>query len=266
MRTTPKVLAAALAFAWTLGLSQAQSTFTTTPIADAFVATGPTGNLSDDNFGAAGALAVAAGALSQGEFQTVMQFNLSAAESQFNATYGIGQWTVQSITLELNSSSHGNSIFNAPAAGAFGISLMQNNSWTEGTGTGGTPTMDGISYNSLENTYINSATDQALGTFNFPGGSSGINSYLLGLASGLISDVQNGGDASLRFFPDDNNVSYLFSSRETPNAPELVITAVPEPNAFILAAIGGVVLFPGAWRKKIVARSIGVYRGGAGSM
>jgi hypothetical protein len=243
MRTTCKILTTAVFFAWTLNRSLAQSTFTATPIADAFVATGPTGNLSTDNFGAAGALAVAAGDLPQGEFQTVMQFNLSGAESAFNAAYGPGQWTIQSITLELTSSSHGNSIFNSTAPGMFGISLMQNNSWVEGTGTGGTPTMNGITYNSLENTYINSAVDQGLGTFNFAGGSSGVNSYLLGLASGLISDVQDGGDTSLRIFPDDNNVSYLFSSRETPNAPELVITAVPEPDTFILAAVGATAVF-----------------------
>jgi hypothetical protein len=225
-------------------------TFTASPTADAFVGTGPTGNLSGDNFGAAGALSLAAGDLPQGEFQTVIQFNLSGAVSAFNAEFGAGQWTIQSVTLDLTSSAHGNSIFNAAAAGLFGISLMQNNSWVEGTGTGGKPTTDGITYNSLQNVYINNSTDQALGTFNFGGGSSGENSYLLGLASGLVSDVQNGGDASLRLFPDDNNVSYLFSSRENGNGPQLVITAVPEPNAWLLALEGaGLFYLPRLVRK-----------------
>jgi hypothetical protein len=76
-----------LALLWPCGAD----TYTTAPIADAFVATGPTGNLSGDNFGAAGALSVGAGDLSQGEFQTVMQFNLSGAASAFNAEYGAGQ-------------------------------------------------------------------------------------------------------------------------------------------------------------------------------
>ena len=214
-------------------------TYVATPIADAFVATGPTGNLSGDNFGAAGALAVAAGDLPQGEFQSVMQFDLAGAVSAFNADYGVGQWTIQSVSLELSASPHGNSIFNPPAAGEFGISLMQNNSWLEGTGTGGTPTTDGITYNSLQNQYINNATDQALGTFGFPGGSSGEEGYLLSLASGLVSDVQGGDDLSLRLFPDDNNVSYLFSSRETgATGPELIITATPEPGTLELGLTG----------------------------
>jgi hypothetical protein len=225
-------------------------TFTTPSIADAFVATGPTGNLSADNFGAAGALAVASPTLPQGEFQTAIEFSLSAAESTFNSDYGAGQWTIQSIALELTSTPHNNSIFNAVAAGQFGVSLMQNNSWVEGTGTGGNPSINGITYNSLENVYINNSADQALGAFNFPGGTSGENSYLLGLASGLISDVQNGGDASLRLFPNDNNVSYLFSSREGPSAPELVITAVPEPNIVLLTAVGAIAFcLPGLVKK-----------------
>jgi hypothetical protein len=212
-------------------------TFTTTPISDAFVATGPTGNLSGDNFGAAGALAVAAADLPQGQFQTVIQFNLLGAENAFNAEYGVGQWSIQSVALDLTASPHPNSIFNTPAAGMFGISLMMNNAWAEGTGNGGTPTTDGISFNSLENTYINSSVDQGLGTFSFAGGTSGQSSYTLGLASGLLSGLQDGGDVSLRLYPDDNNISYLFSSRMAGSGgPELVITAVPEPSALLLMA------------------------------
>jgi hypothetical protein len=219
-------------------------TYTTGPIADTFVATGPTGNLSADNFGGAGALAVAAGGLPQGEFQSVIQFNLSGAQSAFNAEYGLGQWTIQSVTLDLTASSHANSIFNSPAAGLFDISLMQNNSWVEGTGTGGTPTMDGITYDSLESVYINNSADQALGTFSFAGGTSGENGYSLDLASGLVGGVQDGGDVSLRLYPDDNDISYLFSSRmAAPNGPELVITAVPEPSVLLLVETGAAALF-----------------------
>jgi hypothetical protein len=213
--------------------------FTNAPIADAFVATGPTGNLSGDNFGAAGALAVAAGDLSQGEFQTVIQFDLSAATSAFNADYGAGDWTVQSMTLELIASGHGNSIFNNPAAGQFEVSLMRNNSWVEGTGTGGAPTTDGITYNSLQGVYINNATDQALGAFGFAGGSSGQNNYALTLSSGLVADVEGGDDLSLRLSPADNDISYLFSSRmASPNGPELVIAATPEPDTLFLLVTG----------------------------
>jgi hypothetical protein len=116
---------------------------------------------------------------------------------------------------------------------------MQNNSWVEGTGTGGTPTTDGITYNTLQSQYINNATDQTLGTFSFAGGSSGEEGYLLSLASGLSGDVQGGDDLSLRLFPADNDVSYLFSSRETgATGPELVITATPEPGTLELGVTG----------------------------
>jgi hypothetical protein len=176
----------------------ASSSYSTNPIADSFMATGTNGNLSGDNFGAAVALAVAAPGLPQGEFQTVMKFDLSGAASSFDAQFGVGKWNVQSVTLQLSSSPHGNAIFNKVAAGQFDISLMANNSWVEGTGTGGIPTTDGISYNSLASTYINSALDQGLGAFSFGGGTSGVTGYALGLTSGLVDDVTGGDELSLR--------------------------------------------------------------------
>src|SRR5581483_9794337 len=86
------------------------TSFTTTPIADAFVTTGTNGNLSSDNFGAAGALAIAAPGLPGGEFQSVLRFDLSGARSSFDAQFGAGQWAVQSAMLQLTASPHGNNI------------------------------------------------------------------------------------------------------------------------------------------------------------
>lgn len=234
-----------VAMAWMVMMAAAvcrgQGTVFNSPsIADAFVATGPSGGLSSDNFGAAGALAVSASGLPQGEFQSVLKFDLSGAESTFNAQFGAGQWTIQSVTLQLASAPHNNAIFNNVAAGQFGISLMQNNSWVEGTGTGGTPSSDGISFNSLQNVYINNAADQALGIFNFPGGTSGENSYALTLSSGLVSDISSGTDLSLRLFAADSSVSYLFDSRTGGSGasfhPNLAIDAapVPEPRLILL--------------------------------
>ncbi len=212
----------------------------TNSIADAFVTTGSDGSLSTDNFGAAGALALAAPGLPQGEFQTVLKFDLSGVTSSLNAIYGTGLWTVQSASLQLSASSHGNSIFNNPAAGQFNISLMQNNSWVEGTGTGGIPTSDGISFSTLQSTYINNAADQALGTFSFTGGSSGTATYSLNLSSGLISDLMDGDEVSMRLSAADDAVSYLFTSREaggTATRPTLVIDVVPEPSALAICAL-----------------------------
>jgi|SRR5579872_1122740 len=231
--------------------------FTATPISDAFVATGTNGNLSADNFGAAGSLAVAAPGLPEGEFQSVLQFDLSGARSSFDAQFGAGQWAVQSVTLQLTASPHGNSIFNNIAAGQFNVSLMRNNSWMEGTGTGGIPTTDGISFNSLQATYINNLTDQALGTFGFNGASNGASLYGLGLTSGLVGDVLGGNDLSLRLFAADSQVSYLFSSRSAgPSArPDLIINVgvIPEPASLALWALALAVLFLVQWARRMVA-------------
>jgi len=215
--------------------------FTVQPNADAFVTPGAGGSLSSSNFGAAGSLAIAAPGLPEGEFQSVLRFDLSGAQSSFDSQFGAGQWAIQSVTLQLTSSPHNNAIFNSIAAGQFGVSLMQNNSWVEGTGTGGVPSSDGISFDSLQSTYINNATDQALGTFSFPGGSSGQNSYELTLSSGLQTDVTAGGVMSLRLFAADNAVSYLFTSRSGSASarPDILVqaVAVPEPSTIALCGL-----------------------------
>lgn len=240
MRMQVKFWSALAGIFFTVGICLGQSSFSSSSIADAFVATGANGSLSSSNFGAAGAMSLSASGLPQGEFQSVLKFDLSGAANSFNAQFGAGQWTITSVTLKLNSSPHGNSIFNNIAAGQFNISLMQNNSWVEGTGTGGIPTSDGVSFNSLLGVYVNNAADQTLGTFSFPGGSSGQNSYTLGLSSGLVSDVMSGSDASLRLFAADSTVSYLFSSRSGGAAsPTIVVdaAAIPEPGSVTLCAV-----------------------------
>lgn len=232
--------------------------FTSQAIADAFVTPGANGSLSSSNFGGAGALAIAASGLPEGEFQSVLKFDLSGAFNSFNSQFGAGQWIVQSVKLDLTASSHGNSIFNSVAAGSFNISLMQNNSWVEGTGTGGIPTSDGISFNSLEGVYINGAADQALGTFAFTGNTSGQNGYGLTLSSGLVSDVTGGDVLSLRLFAADNKISYLMTSRNGAGGisalePSLVVDAVaiPEPGAAVLCSAALIVL----WLVQLFRRS-----------
>jgi hypothetical protein len=214
------------------------ATFSTGASADSFVAVGPSGNLANNNYGAGNALALAAGGLTNGEFQSVIRFDLSGALAAFNAQYGPGKWSVQSVSLQLTSSGHSNPIYNDIVPGQFGISLMQNNGWLEGTGNASNPANNGISFNSLQNVFINNSADQALGIFNFPGGSSGANNYSLNPASGLLADILNGSNLSLRLFAADNQVSYLFNARTaTPvsSGPQLIITAVPEPQVITLA-------------------------------
>ena len=234
--TSSKPTVAVATLALFLALTAQAATFTLNPSADAFVTTGPTANLSGNNYGGAGALSVAAPGLSQGQFQSVMRFDLSGARTSFDTQFGAGQWSIQSITLQLTATGPNNGIFNSSAAGQFGISWMQNGPWTEGSGTPQSPTTTGITYNSLTGTYIG-AGDESLGTFSFGGGTSGNDTYSLALTSGFDADATAGNLVSFRLFAADSAVSYLFDSRSfgtTTFRPLMTVTAVPEPGSLAL--------------------------------
>lgn len=222
------------------------ATSSLTPIADAYTAAGPSGNLSNNNYGGGGALGLAAPGLPNGEFQSVLKFDLAAARTSFDTTFGAGNWSIDSVSLTLASSPHNNNIYNEIAPGSFAVSLMQNNAWTEGSGNASNPGASGITFNTLKNTFVNAGADQALGTFTFSGGSSGLNTYTLQTSPALLSDILSGSQLSLRLFAADTSVSYLFSSRAaTPveNQPHLVIAAVPEPGSIALGMCGLAVLY-----------------------
>jgi hypothetical protein len=228
------------AFSLFIAPTSQAATFTLNPSADAFVTTGPTGNLSANNYGGAGALSVAAPGLAQGEFQSVLQFNFAAAKSSFDATFGAGQWTIQSISLQLTATAPNNAIFNGSSAGQFSMSWMQNDAWVEGSGTPTAPSPTGINFTTLQSTFISGA-DQSLGTFSFAGGTSGTATYNLNLSAGLSADALAGALASMRMFAADSAVSYLSDSRSFGTAgsrPLLTITAVPEPTCFALGLAG----------------------------
>jgi len=239
--------------AWGLALILAlpldAATVALNPVADAFVTAGPSGNLSGNNYGAAGALSVAAPGSPKGEFQSVLQFDLSGARSAFDTQFGAGQWSLQSISLTLTATSPNNSIFNATSAGQFSVSWMQNDSWTEGTGTPGSPTTTGITYSSLPS--FTSAGDEALGTFSFNGATNGTATYTLNLTPGFSADAEAGDLVSLRLFAADSAVSYLFDSRNFGTAsarPVLSIVAVPEPGLVSLVATGVALVIGGRRR------------------
>src|SRR5262245_59209715 len=226
------------------------ATFSLNPAADAFVTTGPSGNLSANNYGGAGALVVAAGGLPQGEFQSVLQFNLAAAKSSFDSQFGSGQWTIQSVTLQLTAGAPSNPIFNASAAGQFAISWMQNDGWTEGSGTPMAPTLTGITFATLSAFLGN--TDEALGTFAYNGATSGNSTYSLSLTPSFSADILSGSTLSLRMFAADSAVSYLSDSRSfgTVSArPLLTLTAVPEPGTFGFGLLGLALFVRGRMRR-----------------
>jgi hypothetical protein len=121
---------------------------------------------------------------------------------------------------------------------------MENDSWTEGTGTPGVPTTTGITWNSLPN--FLGPNDEDLGAFSFNGATSGSTTYTLTLTSGFTADLLAGSVISFRTLAADSNISYLFNSRNFNTAasrPLLTVTAVPEPSSCMLALAAGLLLF-----------------------
>ncbi len=219
-----------------------------TPVADALVMS----NNPTTNYGGLGALSVAASGLAKGEFQTVMRFDGSAVKAASDAAYGIGQWTVQSVTLKLTSASPGNNaLFNSSSAGQFYLDWMAEDSWVEGDTKSETPSTS-ITFDSLAT--LRSASDQLLGTFSYGGATSGATTYTLGLGSSFVADLLGGNQVSFRLYAADTNVSYLFNSRNnntTENRPVLTVTTVPEPAMLsMLGAMGLWLLRRGRMHKK----------------
>src|SRR5437764_9801832 len=145
------------------------ATVSLNPIADTFVMSAQPAS----NFGGAGGLGVSPPALPQGLFETLMKFDLASAKSSFDSTFGVGQWRIQSITLQLTTATPNNPIFNANGAGASITKWMQDDVWSEGTGTPSAPTTDGVTYDSLISLF--SPNDHDVGTGHFPGGNTGTN-------------------------------------------------------------------------------------------
>ncbi len=240
-------------------IASADTSFTiNNTVADAFLASGspnnPIGtNLTSLNFGGAGTLAIAPASSTKGEFDSVIQFNSAAVITQFNSTYGPGNWQITGLKLMLASnfgtqgSQPGNNIFNTINAGSFGIKWISNDSWTEGTGGGmgaaGFPDNNMVSFNSIP-TLLSGTTD-SLGTFVYtPPGNASYLTYNLPLNADLVTDAAAGGAVSLYFYAADNQVGYLFNSKEfASNHPELTLiaTATPEPGTLRLlaASVGG---------------------------
>jgi hypothetical protein len=234
MRTSTLFLLSCVVFGL---MPRVQATVVTlNPTSDAFVSA----DNSTSNYGGAGALAVSAADLSNGEFDSVMQFNLSS----------VAGWTITSVTLQFTATAPNNAIFNGNStgsntAGTVDLALMLDNTWTEGNGTPmGASTTGGITYSTLNGTYLN-AGEQSLGAYSFAGGTSGNFTWTLtpNLSTGFLTDATNGGIVSLLATPGDNNLAMLMGSRSNGNKPILTITGtVPEPNPgamlFVVAMLG----------------------------
>lgn len=212
------------------------------------------------NFGGAGTLAIAPASSPKGEFDSVVMFNTASAVSQFNSTYGAGNWAITGVTLSMASSFGtsgaipNNGLLNTVKGGNFGIDWLADDNWMEGNGNGLGAANGGVNFNSISTLF--SAGSDPLGTFAYtPPGNNVYASYSLPLDANLVSGAAAGGAVSLYFYAADNQIGYLFNSREfNTSHPELSITvaAVPEPAGFTLLSsfLGGLLVFRGRPRGK----------------
>ncbi len=219
------------------------------PAADAFVTTGPDGNLSGNNYGGAGALAISGPGSSKGAFTSVIRFDLASVKAAFDAAYGTGAWTVQTITLQLTSTNPNNPTFNAQSDGQFSIVWMADDGWEEGSGSPNAPGAAGITYQSLP-AHLGAA-DRTVGTHPFHASHSGadgtLSLYALSLVGGLLDDAATGSLASFQLAAASDHVSYLVNSRSfgtIARRPLLTVeaVAVPEPATWLLIALAGAAL------------------------
>jgi hypothetical protein len=236
-----KTFALLFVLAGGLAVEAEAQTLTYLPTQDAFVSAA-SANVNS-NYGGAGALAVAGSGDSKGEFDSVLEFNLSTAAGL----------TIQSITLQFNASNPANLIFNSPqTSGQFSIIWMDNISWTEGNGSPSTAsTTGGITDATLPN-YLDSA-DETLGTYTSPSATSGANIYSLSItAPSFLNAVTSGSTVSFEVVPTaSSSVAYVFNSKDFSGSssakPMLTIVAVPEPATagLMLAALAAA----GGWRR-----------------
>jgi hypothetical protein len=240
--------------------AEAQMTNSSMAIGDAFLCTGSPNyqngaDLTGENFGAAGTLAIAPAASAKGEFQSVIRFNIAGAVATFNAAYGSNHWFVTGVQLKLTSNygtggvQPNNPIFNVIHGGQFVIEWLADDDWIEGTGTPNLPTTDGVCWNSLPALLAQPREILATNFYTPPGDNAPL-FWPLPLTAHLLNDVTNGADVSLRFYVADNQVSYLFNSYKYGRGNEPLIQVVAAPllkmlsgsftnGAFHLAGIGG---------------------------
>jgi len=238
--------AVCLCLAGAIGAS-AQVTVSTNSIQDAFVRSAdPT-----HSYGLAGALSVSGlvatngSGVQQGQLDSFLRFDVSAAVSQFNNAFGAGQWTITNVSLTLTEqASPAQTIFNR-GVGQFEVRWIANDSWVEGNGTPTSPGTTGIKWND-EPSVLNPGVDQTLGMFVNPG-TNGTVTMALGLPTSFLSDLSAGGAVSLFLTaPTNSTVGFTFNSKDFTGSssawPTLAITAIPEPGAAGLVLLAGLVL------------------------
>ena len=229
----------------------AQTSLNVTNISGSFLSS----SAADTNYGGAGTFAIAPSTASKGEFDSVLMFNTASVIAQFNTDYGMGNWTISSITISLASNfptqgqMPSSGLFNNINGGNFDIDWLSDNSWTPGSGGGnggtGYPGNGSVSFD-YKPTLFSEPYD-FLQTYNYtPPGNQNPITYTLPMDPNLVTSAADG-DVSLFFFAATNSsVVYLFNSESyntAANRPVMTLTATatPEPGIFALftAGLGG---------------------------
>lgn len=225
--------------------AKAQITYSGTTSADAFLATGSADNpagseLTGMNYGGAGTLVVAPAGSTDGEFQSVLRFSLTNALGLFDANFGPGNWSVTGIAIQLTSNygaagqKPNNGIFPIVSGGRFVIEWFSNDAWVEGIGTPSLLSTNGVTYDSLPD--LLSGPVEILGTNLYvPPGDNVPVTYALPLSLNLLGAVYAGSDVNLLLCAADNQISYLFNSREygRGNEPLILITAAEAQSRIV---------------------------------
>lgn len=221
---------------WLLGLSLAGSLSAATTVTvrpssstansgDAYTsAAAPAGN-----FGTAGALVVSGPSNAKGAFQSILRFDLASVKSSFDAAYGAGNWSLDSVALELTAATPLNVSFNANAAGLVLVEWLADDSWLENT----------VTWNSMP--AVIAAGSESLGSLNYDGANSGTYQAHLTSSTGLNADLAAGSTASIRVAAGDALVSMVTNSRNfatAANRPALIFTASPEPARGLFCLVG----------------------------
>jgi hypothetical protein len=235
----------ALIAVWPMMVAAQSTTYSLAVGADTFVSSGQ----PDDNFGGRGAMEIAAPTAAQPRTQIVLLgFDTSALQTSFDADFGVGNWTITSVTLTLSSSvatagqQPNNAIFNRIAAGEFEFGLLSNNNWSE----------FGLTWNAMPDILPganNSNTFTSLGTFFWSATGQLSSTWTLDPDPNLLQRILAGEQLTLLGQPTaGSTVGYLSNTRTIdPGYLNVTAHAVPEPST--AAFIAGVLWCSGFYRR-----------------
>ena len=224
-----------LLLAATLPLSLSAQTTTLSQVvsADTYVSSGQ----PDQNFGTMGAMEIAVPNSTQSRTEeSLIRFNTATIDSTFNADYGAGNWTINSVTLTLFSNfatggvQPGNGSFNIIAAGGFELDWLSDNNWSE----------TAITWNNISSILPGTGnnTSASLGDFYWPAAGAASTTWTLGLDPNLVSDIGSGGLVTIFGQPTaGSTVGYLFNTlNNSPAVLNVTASVVPEPSVMALVA------------------------------